>query len=128
MSFIYIVTILAILEFFWFGLLVARARAKYGVKAPAMTGNEFVERAIRVQMNTLEQLAGFLPAVFIAAQFWSPKIVALFGLVYLIGRMVYARAYVVDPSKRELGFMMTIVPTCILLIAGLIGAILKLSQ
>ena len=33
----------AVLQFFWFGLLVGRARARYRVPPPATTGNEIFE-------------------------------------------------------------------------------------
>ena len=122
MNYIHIVAILAVLQFFWFGILVGRARGKYGVKAPTVSGHEQFERMFRVQMNTLEQLVAFLPALFIAGQHWSNGLVALIGLVYLGGRFVYWRSYVGDPAKRQLGFMLTVGPTFVLLIAGLIGA------
>ena len=70
MNYVHIVALLAILQFIIFGILVGRARAKYGVKAPAMTGNEQFERVVRVQMNTLEQLVCFLPALLMAAAYW----------------------------------------------------------
>jgi len=107
-----------------FGILVGRARAKYGVKAPAVNGNENFERAFRVQMNTLEQLVAFLPALFIAGQYWSKALVAAIGLIYLIGRFVYWRSYLADPSKRKTGFLLTVIPTFILLASGLIGALI----
>jgi glutathione S-transferase len=123
MHYVHIVAVLAILQFFYFGILVGRARGQYGVKAPATTGNEFFERAFRVQMNTLEQLAGFLPALYIASQFWPGTIVALIGAVYLVGRFVYQRSYVANPTSRAIDFLLTVVPTFALLAAGLIGAI-----
>ena len=49
--------------------LVGRARAKYGVLAPAMTGHPDFERANRVHMNTLENLIIFIPAVWIFATY-----------------------------------------------------------
>ena len=54
------VTLVALLLYFVIIGSVARARARYGVKAPAVTGNEHFERAYRIQMNTLEQMALFL--------------------------------------------------------------------
>lgn len=85
MNYIHIVAILAVLQLFLFGILVGRARDKYGVKPPAVNGNEHFERAFRVQMNTMEQLVGFLPALFIAGQYWSNVVVAAIGLIYLVG-------------------------------------------
>ena len=48
-----LVMLLALLQFFGFMIAVGRARARYGVKAPATSGNEDFERVYRVQMNTL---------------------------------------------------------------------------
>ena len=128
MTYIHIIATLAVVQYFVFGILVGRARAKYGVKAPAISGNESFERAFRVQMNTLEQLAGFLPAMFIAAQYWPAKAVAAVGVVYLLGRFVYWRSYLNDPTKRQLGFLITVVPTFILLGASLVGAVLHIGS
>jgi hypothetical protein len=51
------VTLAALPVHFALSVNVGRARTRYGIKAPAVTGNENFERAYRVQMNTLEQLA-----------------------------------------------------------------------
>ena len=66
MHLVHVVALLAVIQFMVFSFLVGVARDKYGVRAPAISGNDAFERAFRVQMNTLEQLAGFLPALFIA--------------------------------------------------------------
>lgn len=122
MPYVTIVTILAVLQFFWFGLMVGRARAKYNVPAPAMAGNDVFERHFRVQMNTLEQLAMFLPALWIFAYSVSPLWAAGFGAIYLIGRFIYAASYVRDPKSRGLGFALTFAPTAAMLIWALIDA------
>jgi glutathione S-transferase len=106
MNYVHIVAILAVLQFFLFGILVGRARKKYGIKAPAISGNEQFERTFRVQMNTLEQLAGFLPALLIAGLYWPNAIVAGIGIVYLLGRFLYRQLYIADPSKRSPGFLL----------------------
>ena len=126
MSYVHLVALLAILQFILFSILVGQARGKYGIKAPAMTGNEHFERAARVQMNTLEQLVCFLPALFIAAAYWSPVYVAAVGVMYLIGRTIYRQAYVADPQKRGLGFLLTFLPTMLLALAGLVGAVIRI--
>ena len=58
-----IVTLIAIVEYMVFSFRVGLSREKYGVKAPATSGNEKWERLFRVQQNTLEQLIIFLPAL-----------------------------------------------------------------
>ena len=125
MNYVYIVALLAVIQMIVFGILVGAARGKYGVAAPAMTGNEHFERAVRVHMNTLEQLICFLPALLIAAVYWPPVYVAAVGAVYLVGRVLYRQAYVTDPAKRGLGFLLTFMPTTLLVLAGLVGAVMR---
>jgi glutathione S-transferase len=126
MAYVDIVTALAVLQFIVFGFRVGAARGKYGVKAPAITGNEIFERYFRVQQNTLEQLIGFLPAIYIFAKYWSPWVAATLGAVYLVGREIYAFTYVKDPAKREVGYGMTFLPLVILVGGALIGAVRSL--
>jgi glutathione S-transferase len=123
MAYVDIVTALAVLQFIVFGFKVGAARGKYGVKAPAITGNEIFERQFRVQQNTLEQLIGFIPAIYIFAKYGSPLVAAALGVVYLAGREVYAFTYVKDPAKREVGYGMTFLPLVILVGGALIGAV-----
>ncbi|WP_312265614.1 MAPEG family protein [Neisseria sp.] len=123
MNWVHIVALLALIQFIFFGYLVARARSQYNVAAPKTTGDERFERILRVQTNTLEQLLIFLPALFIAAEYWSEGVIALLGAVYLIGRMVYWRSYTADPNKRAFGFMLTAAPSFALILAGLAGAV-----
>jgi glutathione S-transferase len=123
MAYVDIVTALAVLQFIVFGFRVGGARGRYGVKAPAMTGNEIFERHSRVQMNTLEQLIAFLPGIYMFSHYFSPKVAAALGVVYLIGRELYAFTYVKDPGNRSVGFGMTFLPVVILVLGGLIGAV-----
>jgi glutathione S-transferase len=99
-----------------FGLTfnVGRARAKYQVKAPAVTGHELFERAYRIQLNTIENVLMFLPALWLYAVFLSDKGAGDSGAIWLIARVWYAIAYQVNPAKRGLGFIISI-----LVIAGL---------
>ncbi len=104
-------------------MLVGRARMQHHVRAPAVSGNEAFERAYRVQMNTIEQLVVFLPALYIAARYWPQPWAAALGAVYLVGRLVYRQAYLADPDKRGPGFMLTALPTLLLLLGGLVGVL-----
>jgi glutathione S-transferase len=126
MAYVDIVTALAVLQFLVFGFKVAKARGRYGIKAPAITGNEIFERYFRVQQNTLEQLIGFLPGLYLFSHYFNPFVAAALGLVYLIGREIYALTYVKDPSKREIGYVLTVLPMAVLLLGGLIGAVRQL--
>jgi uncharacterized MAPEG superfamily protein len=126
MEFVAIVTVLALLQYIYFAVLVGQARGKFGVNGPAVTGHPVFERYFRVQMNTLELLVAFLPGLWLFAQYISPLWAAILGAVYIVGRFLYLRAYVADPAKRELGFGLSILPTLVLLLGGLVGAVLAL--
>jgi glutathione S-transferase len=123
MPYVQIVTALAVLQFVVFGFRVGAARERYGVKAPAIAGNETFERLFRIQMNTLEQLIVFLPGLYLFARYFSPYVAAALGVVYLLGRELYAFTYVRDPSKRSVGYGVTFLPIVILVLGGLIGAV-----
>ena len=76
-----LVTLLILVLMFATGLNVARARGRYGIKAPAVTGHEMFERAYRIQMNTLENSAILLPALWLYAGFIGDRGAAAMGLV-----------------------------------------------
>jgi glutathione S-transferase len=123
MAYVDIVTVLAILQFIVFGFKVGGARGKYGVKAPATTGNEIFERLFRIQQNTLEQLVGFIPGIYLFSRYINPLWAAALGVIYLVGREIYAASYARDPGKRSLGFGLSFLPVVALLTGGLIGAV-----
>jgi glutathione S-transferase len=123
MPYVYIVIGLAVAQFFYFGLTVGKARATYKVPAPAMSGNEVFERYFRVQMNTLELLAMFIPSILLFALYQRPAVAAAIGVLYLVGRMIYLYAYVKDPKSRSMGFGLSILPIVVLWGGGMFGAI-----
>ena len=99
-----ILTLLSLALFCWTIALVALARGRYGVRAPATTGDPMFERTYRVQMNTLENLVLFLPALWLAQQ-WAPGfIVPAAGFTWLAGRVLYAVTYRRDPKTRSAGY------------------------
>jgi glutathione S-transferase len=119
-----IVTLLSLLVLIATIVRVGKARATFGVAAPATTGHEMFERHFRIQMNTVEQLILFLPSLWLFAIYWQNQYIpAVLGLVWIVGRILYMTSYAKDPSSRELGFGLTAVPMLILLIGGLIGAV-----
>jgi uncharacterized MAPEG superfamily protein len=123
MPYVHIVIVLALIEFFYFGFAVGRARGRYNVPAPATSGNEMFERYFRVHMNTLELLVMFIPAILLFAHYFSPYVAAGIGAVYLIGRLLYFVTYVKDPKKRELSFGLSMLPIMILTVGAIVGAV-----
>lgn len=123
---IHLVTLIALLEYFGFAMAVGRARYRYGVKAPATTGNEDFERYYRVQMNTLEQLIIFIPALWAFAIFINVTWATVLGAIFIVGRALFFTGYVKAAEKRSLGFSLSMLPTLALLIGGIYGAIRNL--
>ena len=126
MEIVAIVAALALVEYVVFVILCGQARGRFGVAAPSTTGNTAFERRFRVQANTVEQLVIFLPSLLLFAVYVSEPIAAGLGVVFIVGRGLYARAYVVDPAKRGPGFLLTVVSNLTLLAGGLVGAIVAL--
>jgi glutathione S-transferase len=123
MGFVQLVLALALLEFALFAFAVGRARVRYNVPAPAMSGHPVFERYFRVQMNTLEQLVIFTPALFMFAYLLNAYLAALLGALFIVGRALYFYGYVQDPKKRHLGFMLSVIPNFILLGGAIYGAL-----
>jgi glutathione S-transferase len=109
-------TIAAVLVFLWTGIMVGRARRRFGVRAPATSGDPGFDRVFRVQMNTLEQLVCFLPALWLAAVVFSDRWAGIAGAIWVVGRLLYARAYYGDAGARGPGFVTAVAMTFILLI------------
>ncbi len=123
MKWIVLVTGLALVEYMVLTMRVGLNREKYGVAAPATTGNEIWERHFRVQQNTLEQLIIFLPALWMFGIYASAPIGAGIGLLFVFGRVVYAAGYVADPTKRTTGFLLGFLANIALIVGGVGGAI-----
>jgi glutathione S-transferase len=126
MQYVELVAILAVVQYIAFAVLTASVRAKSGLKAPAIAGHDGFERMYRVQMNTLELLVAFLPFLFLAAKYWPAYLVASLGVVYVIGRLIYWRAYVNNPASRTLGFAVSMLPTVTLGVLAVVGIVMSL--
>jgi glutathione S-transferase len=120
-----IVTAIALIVYVWVSLKVGGARAKYGVKAPNIDGPPEFLRVFRVQQNTLEQLALFVPSLWLFAAAWGDTLAAVIGIIWSIGRVIYAMSYYQAAEKRGAGFGLTFLPSVVLLLGGLIGAVMK---
>jgi len=121
MELVYGTVLLALLEYIVMAALVGRARAKHGVRAPAMTGHPAFERANRVHVNTLENLIIFVPAVWIFATYLSPLYAAILGGLFVVARALYAVGYLQAAEKRSVGAGITGIVNTILVVGGLIG-------
>lgn len=124
MEWVTIVTMVALIEVGVFAMLVGRARMKYGVQAPATTGNEIFERFYRVHYNTIEHLMLFIPGLWAFGYYVSPGWAAGIGVVFVLGRIIYAVSYIRAPESRGPGMLASVLPCWVLVIGGLVGAVL----
>jgi len=135
-SLVALVTLLALVLFLWMTANVGRARGKFGVPAPATSGDPQFERIFRVQANTLEGLVIFLPALWLCAlamdHIWGgvigDLIASALGAVWIIGRIIYMQAYERDPASRGVGFGIQALATLLLLVSALVHVIWSLFK
>ncbi|HEY8681591.1 MAG TPA: MAPEG family protein [Rhodanobacter sp.] len=113
-----LLTVLLLLGTLW---AAGRARGKYDIKAPAVSGHPAFERAYRVQMNTLENTVMFLPTLWLAANYGFTGWAGIAGLVWLFGRVWYALSYLSDAGKRAPGFALGMLAWAALLLMACIG-------
>jgi uncharacterized membrane protein YecN with MAPEG domain len=114
-----LVSLLALLAYFWMSTQVPRARIKCGIRAPAMTGDPLLERTIRAHYNTLEWLPIFLVSMWLFSVYWNELVGAALGAVWVIGRVVYALGYYSAAERRAPGFFIQALATAVLLFGAL---------
>lgn len=123
----YPLTILAALAalcvYFWTLWIVGQARTAHKVPPPATVGPPAFERTFRAQMNTLEQIVLFMPALLIGALVLGDTVAGVVGFVWSVGRVIYVRGYIAEARKRTPGFLVTVLASGILIL-GSLGAVL----
>lgn len=128
MEYITLVVIISLCEYLFFAFAVGKAREKYKISAPSTTGNTNFERYFRVQQNHLEQLIVFIPAIYMAGYYMDTVSAAIIGCFFIVGRMIYYKSYVVEPSKRSVGFIISFIPILLLLTLALVGIFIRLIK
>jgi glutathione S-transferase len=118
-SLVALVTLLALLTYFWMSTRVPLARRKCDIWPPAMTGDPELERTIRAHYNTLEWLPLFLVSMWLFAIYWSDLVAAAVGVIWILGRILYALGYAAEAARREPGFIIQGLATLFLLVGAL---------
>ncbi|QIR40527.1 MAPEG family protein [Tolypothrix sp. PCC 7910] len=123
-----LITTLSLLLYFVITINVGRARARYKILPPQMTGDANFERVLRVQQNTIEQMIFFLPALWIFSFYVNSLWGAAIGAIWLVGRVAYAWGYYQAAEKRMIGFVISTFSSVVLLLGALVGCILSLMH
>jgi glutathione S-transferase len=119
-----LVTVVALIVYQGTVMAVGQARMKHKVLAPASTGPEDFECALRVQQNTLEQLVFFLPTFWLAALATSERWACLLGFIWVGARIAYGVGYRISPAKRGPGFGISFLCSIALMVMALLGVLL----
>jgi glutathione S-transferase len=115
-----IVSLLALMLYFFMSFRVGQARSKFNVPAPAVSGSPDFERAYRVQMNTLEWLPIFLVSLWLFDLAWGADLIAAgIGLVWIVGRVLYLTGYTRAAEARGPGFGIQALAAGVLLFGAL---------
>ena len=117
------ITLVALVFYIATAIIVSRTRTRVGIFPPQMFGNPELERALRVQGNTLEHLVPFLAALWLCAWAWAPLPAAILGIVWLFGRVIYAVGYYREPKRRMPGFIIAMITLLLLIIGAAYGLI-----
>ena len=120
-----IVTVAALVQYLVLAYQVSMARIRHGVLAPATSGHPEFERRFRIHQNTLEALVVFIPALWMFGYYVHPLAGALIGLLFPIGREVYRRSYVADPSTRAAGSAISGAAIVVLLVGAAVGTFIS---
>ena len=116
-------TLLALLVYMWMGFKAGQARGTYKIDAPSTEGPPEYRRIYRAHINTLEGLASFLPGLWIFAALVSDMWAGGIGLVWSIGRVVYALGYYTDAEKRFPGLGISFIATLILVLGSVVAVV-----
>jgi glutathione S-transferase len=117
------ITVAALILYLGLGIYVSRMRGRHHVSPPTMAGPPAFEYALRAHANTLEQLVPFVIALWLCAIFWQPLPAAILGVVWLLGRVIYAFGYYSAPGRRLPGFVISIIALVLLLVGAVYGMI-----
>ena len=118
-----IVSLLVVPMLIWMGLRVAGAHTKYNVRLPAMSGDPNFERMCRAHTNTLEWLPNFLIPLWVCGYFYSDIGAAAVGVLWIVGRVMYAIGYAQAVEKRIPGFGVQALACLLLLVGAVVGLI-----
>ena len=111
--------------YFWTGVMAGYARVKYKVPAPSMDGPAAFQSAQRVQANTLEQLPLVIVPLWLCAAYLGDTWAAAGGLLWCAGRIAYAIGYYRDPARREIGFVLGMVASALLIGGAALGLLMQ---
>ncbi len=121
-----LVTLLTLLVIVILSFQVIRARVKYAIPSPQMTGSDEFMRTLRAHANSVEVVVVFLPLLWMTALATRDEIAAVIGVFWPISRILYASGYYKEAKKRFPGFIMGSVVIAVLFVISSIQIVRSL--
>jgi uncharacterized membrane protein YecN with MAPEG domain len=121
MKFSTLVTLAALALTFAFSGKVGAMRRRFGIEAPSMVGQIEFEKANRIHYNTIEQLVLFVPLLWLGSGVIGDLWAAGLGVIWIVGRLLYAWGYQQAADKRGPGMGITMLASFGLFLSVLWG-------
>lgn len=118
----------ALLVYYFTLFKAGMARVRFKVVPPSHSGPPEYERRVRVHQNTLEHLVLFLPGLWLFSFAVDPIWGAGIGVLWPIGRILYALGYYREADRRRMGLYMSMPPIYIYVLGTIIGFSLKIAR
>ncbi|KAM5308914.1 microsomal glutathione S-transferase 2 isoform 1-T2 [Glossophaga mutica] len=115
------VSVLSVCQQGYFAAQVGKARLKYKVTPPAVSGSLEFERVFRAQQNCVEFYPVFLLTLWMAGWYFNQVSAACLGLVYIYARYQYFWGYSEAAKKRVAGFRVSLGILALLTVLGTLG-------
>ncbi|CAO2613192.1 Microsomal glutathione S-transferase 2 [Lemmus lemmus] len=115
------VSVLSACQQTYFAVHVGKARLKYKIPAPAVTGSLEFERIFRAQQNSLESYPIFVLILWMAGWYFNQVLASCLGLLYLYARHKYFWGYAEAADKRITGFKLSLGSLALLTVLAVLG-------
>ncbi|XP_042636921.1 microsomal glutathione S-transferase 2 [Orycteropus afer afer] len=115
------VSVLSACQQSYFASQVGKARLKYKVTPPAVTGSPDFERIYRAQSNRLQFNPFWIIILYVTMKYYQQVFASFLGLVYMYARHQYFCGYSEAVKKRITGFRLSLVMLVVLTLLGTLG-------
>uniref|UniRef100_A0A9L0RIV6 Microsomal glutathione S-transferase 2 n=1 Tax=Equus caballus TaxID=9796 RepID=A0A9L0RIV6_HORSE len=105
----------------YFAFQVGRARLKYKIMPPAVSGSPEFDRIFRAQQNSVEFYPAFMITLWMAGWYFNQVFATCLGLLYIYARHQYFWGYSEAANKRMTGFRLGLGILALLAILGALG-------
>uniref|UniRef100_A0A9L0JL27 Microsomal glutathione S-transferase 2 n=1 Tax=Equus asinus TaxID=9793 RepID=A0A9L0JL27_EQUAS len=99
------VSLLSACQQSYFAFQVGRARLKYKIMPPAVSGSPEFDRIFRAQQNSVEFYPAFMITLWMAGWYFNQVFATCLGLVYIYARHQYFWGYSEAANKRSKFFL-----------------------